>query len=111
MNFIQGGAATHFQQMETLMFVYHCDKCGREVERNNDAVLIDGEVNGFSLYHLMSDRHFLPVIENGEVVCPGSPSRAQYIEGQPKDSRGYSYDPRAEPLYRAAYAKLQLETN
>lgn len=93
------------------MFEYVCDKCGRVVERNNDAVIIDGEVNGFTLAHLMSSRHFLPVIEDGKVVCPGSPSRAQYIEGQPRDSRDYSYDPRAEPLYRAAYAKLQVETN
>lgn len=56
-------------------------------------------------------RHLLPVVEDGKVVCEGSPSRAQYIEGQPRDPRGslYPYDETIEAQRRAAYASMQQE--
>lgn len=52
----------------------------------------------------------MPVFENGIQICEGSPSRAQYIEGQPRDSRApYAYRPEWEQRYRDAYAKAQAD--
>lgn len=49
------------------------------------------------------DRHFLP--ENN---CEGSPSLAQYIEGQKPDTRPeWKYRQDYEPRVRRAYAALQ----
>lgn len=84
-----------------------CDKCGFEVEPKNDAIMLEmampstdsGELIGLIF---AAPRHLLPT-EN----CPGSPSRAQYLEGQPRDTRGYTYRPELEAEVREAYAKLQ----
>ena len=86
-----------------------CDKCGRTVLPQNDMVRFDEILRGNPLYHLFyGSRHLLPVVEDGKVVCEGSPSRAQYLEGQPKDTRpGHKYDPAREYMYRAAYRRLQ----
>lgn len=55
-------------------------------------------------------RHLLPVQEGGRVVCEGSPSRAQYLEGQPRDRRPqYAYDPKLEEPTRTAYTTLLEE--
>jgi len=83
-----------------------CDKCGQPVDPKNDAVrleMIAFQENAASLLFAQS-RHFLP-----DGNCPGSPSRAQYIEGQPKDAR-YAYNKQYEKVWRDAYAKL-LEEN
>jgi hypothetical protein len=87
-----------------------CDKCGRNVPPHNDMprVLAATRVPGAEWFPaLWYSRHFLPVIEDGVVVCEGSPSRAQYIEGQPRDVRGYPYDASLESVIRAAWAALQ----
>ena len=61
-----------------------------------------------SLFDARSSRHFLPVFDNdGEKVCAGSPSRAQFIEGQPRDSRGFGYPRELEGKFRKAYQKTQ----
>lgn len=80
-----------------------CDKCGQEVHPSNDATFIEAEMTGnpFVCFFNQS-RHFLP-----EGNCEGSPSRAQYIEGQPKDNRGYTYMPEYEQPWRDAYIKVQ----
>mgnify|MGYP000906183313 CR=1 FL=1 len=88
-----------------------CDKCGTYVPDANDAVLLEmaiGGVNSFALIFARS-RHLLPVIApDGTVVCVGSPSRAQYLEGQPRDQRtAYAYNPALERRIRTAYAALQ----
>ena len=81
-----------------------CDKCGKEVPFYNDAVRIETEKSGQPtqtlLYH---SRHFLPTED-----CEGSSSRAQYIEGQPRDKRGcYPYIKEEEAAWRAAYEKVR----
>lgn len=84
-----------------------CDKCGRPVDPTNNAVNIDVGIlalnnrqqDAFFLGITALPRHLLPV--DG---CPGSPSRAQYLEGQPRDPRpDYEYDELMEPLVREAY--------
>ena len=92
-----------------------CEKCGKDVPTNNNAVFLDAIRQGSDINDTWvrstltlhyGGRHFLPV--DG---CQGSPSRAQYIEGQPKDSRGaYPYQSRLEKTYRDAYEKLKQIT-
>jgi hypothetical protein len=80
-----------------------CDKCGTHVPPENDATIIEANKTGNSVIILMAKpRHFLPV----PGICPGSPSRAQYIKGQPRDPR-YPYDESEEKAWRQAYAKAQ----
>jgi hypothetical protein len=92
-----------------------CDNCGREVSPHNDArifeVCLQGDpppMFGEALFPGISPRHLLPVVIDGQEVCGGSPSRAQYLPGQPRDTRPkFSYDSSWEAAYRAAY-KLML---
>lgn len=84
-----------------------CDKCNRSVEVNDDAGVIDAIFHRFSSLTYNNVRHFLPVEENGEQICEGSPSRAQYIEGHPRDTRGYGYFKEDEEAWRAAYKAAQ----
>lgn len=85
-----------------------CDKCGRPVPAANDMVRVMAELPGCeALPAVWYSRHFLPVEEDGEVVCEGSPSRAQYLEGQPRDTRGFPYIEALEGHYREAWARLQ----
>lgn len=88
-----------------------CDKCGLLVERCNDAVVIHSIAYNEPMTLLFyRSRHFMPVVaDDGTVLCEGSPSRAQYIEGQPGDKRGYAYDTSMEYLWRAAYASVQVK--
>ncbi|MBI5153470.1 MAG: hypothetical protein HZA36_03370 [Parcubacteria group bacterium] len=82
-----------------------CDKCGEEVHPSNDAVLVAMEAGTISMVGLLvyGSRHFLPT-EN----CKGSPSRAQYIEGQPRDTRGFVYNEEDEQGWRDdAFARVQ----
>jgi hypothetical protein len=89
--------------------VWTCDKCGKEVEPTNDAVDLEflrqyGERPDSMSKFNYGARHLLPV--DG---CVGSPSRAQYIKGQPRDRRSeYPYRPEHETEYREAYSKLVL---
>ncbi len=90
-----------------------CWKCKGEVPVKNDG--------GHIGYLVWSDPtglqcgsrtiHFLPVVikdKNGVdvVVCLGSPYRAQYIEGQPRDTRHYLYFKEYVAPVRAAFQKL-----
>ncbi len=88
----------------------NCDKCGRRVPPHNDAVNLDLNRNNDDVGDrvvMYDSRHLLPVIENGVVVCEGSPSRAQYLIGQPRDPRGkHPYIPREEREIRSAYKQL-----
>jgi hypothetical protein len=94
----------------------NCDKCGTEVEYNNDAtifdaLLFDPTLRDSSILILFSfSRHLLPVIEGDTIICEGSPSRAQYFEGQPRDARTqWDYEPEQEGRMREAYDLLQKE--
>lgn len=49
--------------------------------------------------------HILPVKEGERVICVGSPSRAQYLEGQPCDPR-FEYNFFKEGHFRKAYKCL-----
>lgn len=84
-----------------------CDKCGIEVPERNDVAIFEAHRTGNVFFYLVNSRHLLPVVENGVVVCEGSPSRAQYLEGQPRDTRGHTYDHDHEAVSRKAYAELQ----
>jgi hypothetical protein len=79
-----------------------CDKCGEEVPEHNDVISL--EIRLGNTWAIMArSRHLLPT-EN----CVGSPSRAQYIEGQPKDTRSeYPYEMYWELQVRRAYAEMQ----
>lgn len=84
-----------------------CDKCGGHVVPFNDAVLITcvyqkGEIDFFVSF-MHGSRHFFPTER-----CEGSPSRAQYIEGMPRDERGYPYIEEYELKWRNAL-KVVLE--
>jgi len=81
-----------------------CDKCGEFVPNSNNATLLDVFLGDWFAI-LSYRRHLLPT-EN----CEGSPSRAQYIKGQPKDTRGiYGYNSYQEQITRAAYEELRKE--
>lgn len=83
----------------------NCDKCGYPVEPKNDATLIEAAAFGNTMLALFAGpRHFLPTEH-----CEGSPSRAQYIQGQPLDTRGYEYQPQDEAAWRDGFAKIQAE--
>ncbi|MFZ2682115.1 MAG: hypothetical protein WAZ14_03420 [Patescibacteria group bacterium] len=108
-----------------------CDKCRTSVTPDNDALALDLMMKKMAKYGFdfkeeeldeegrwmntawlaHGSRHLLPVMDGEEVVCAGSPSRAQYIEGQPRDERGFIYDSSREVLHRAAYARIQSNTN
>lgn len=86
----------------------NCDKCGKPVPPKNDAVnlmlVMESTSSDLALaYIFASPRHLLPTED-----CAGSPSRAQYLEGQPRDTRGYPYSAEAEAEVRAAYAHMQV---
>jgi hypothetical protein len=86
----------------------HCDRCGESVPTRNDTCHFDIFLTGNPACIGGQPRHLLPVVRDGVVICPGSPSRAQYIEGQPRDPRPrYAYDPKSEQRYRDAWRKLQ----
>ena len=95
----------------------HCDKCGQEVEPGNDASVIaakamamaSGEKWFLTSIVTKNSRHFLPVKDGtGKEICPGSPSRFQYLEGQPRDPRpGAEYVPDLEIPYRTAFREVQ----
>jgi hypothetical protein len=79
-----------------------CDKCGKPVNPHNDATIIEAVKNGRKMIVFTSQpRHFLPI-----PGCPGSPSRAQYIQGQSRDPRS-TYDSKQESAWRDAYARAQ----
>ena len=83
-----------------------CDKCGKEVPPENDATIIEAYAFNSPLTILAcQSRHFLATED-----CEGSPSRAQYIQGQPRDERGYAYVKQHEAKWRAGYAKAQRRT-
>ncbi len=85
-----------------------CDKCKRDVPQSNDATELEAIMTSNPLVILgHKPRHLLPVFEGDQMVCNGSPSRAQYLEGQPRDTRGYKYDAKLEFEFRAAYAQMQ----
>ena len=87
------------------MSMHPCDKCGLEVTPDNNAVRVVAvlEDNPIVVYE-HQPRHFLPTEH-----CEGSPSRAQYIEGQPRDTRGHPYYPSMERKMRLAYAEVQQQ--
>lgn len=91
-----------------------CDKCSGPVEDTNNALFLDCLLpeNADAIFapHFHQPRHLLPTTHtdaNGNVVvCPGSPSRAQYLEGQPRDEKS-PYNPARESLYRHAFQRLK----
>lgn len=87
-----------------------CNKCGRSVEPENDVAKLETlfhEVQGCVPPFYLQHRHIFTVMEGDKMVCEGSPSRAQYLEGQPRDTReDYKYNPDLEQPYREAYKEM-----
>lgn len=88
-----------------------CDKCGQAVAAANDAaqfdtILADNDwIPPLSFCQVfVKHRHLLPT-EN----CVGSPSRAQYIKGQPRATK-YPYVPENEINFRNAFLLLTTST-
>ena len=87
----------------------YCDKCGKKVDIKNSAKffqhIVDyGRIPDFNEGTFLmgpKDRHLLSV-----PGCEGSPSRAQYLEGQPRDGRT-KYDKSLEAKYRHAYELMK----
>lgn len=102
-----------------------CNKCHEEVTVFDNSVTFDFLLDAKSYIikklpsfiteeeirvHFFDDRsgrHLLP-----SKTCEGSPSRAQYLENQPRDTRPYplgrpDYVEAREPRYREAYAILE----
>lgn len=74
------------------MVTRRCDKCSLPVEPENDATLLEAirykSEKRPSFLLSVSSRHLFPVYDGEKQrVCEGSPSRAQYLEGQPRDKR------------------------
>jgi hypothetical protein len=85
-----------------------CDKCGGEVSVGDDVTALLVLETSNRLYGLAFSRHILPVQKDSVTVCEGSPSRAQYLEGQPRDPRSaYAYRDELEVLARELYSRLQ----
>ena len=79
-----------------------CDKCGKPVDPSNDASILEAIFAGEPAIAVWKvGRHLLPV-----EGCQGSPSRAQYLEGRPRDTRGYPYISGDESKWRRAYAMM-----
>lgn len=91
-----------------------CYRCRRHLDIKDNAVVIHLLAVGSdpSIPKKPALMHLLPIKTWwGKVVCRGSPSRAQYIEGQKRDTRdGFRYNPTDEPRWRQAYELLQTGT-
>lgn len=87
-----------------------CDKCGREVQPWGDATLLYERALNKRIPGTPR-RHLFPVGDGmGNEICEGSPSTAQYIAGQPRDTRPeYAYVPEIEPKIREAFAQICAE--
>lgn len=83
-----------------------CAKCLKPCPKENDVAYIESYIPGNGAVLLfMPSCHLLPTED-----CIGSPSRAQLIEGQPRDPRPeYPYDPERAKIYMGAY-KAALES-
>ena len=85
-----------------------CNKCGTPVDPSDDATILDAIATDNPIIAFLAvPRHILPVVVDGVQICEGSPSRAQYLEGQPRDTRGFDYSEANEAPIRAAYAAMQ----
>lgn len=73
----------------------------------NNATLMEALMLGRVMTDETKPRHLLPVFLKNIQACEGSPSRAQYIEGQPRDTReGSSYDEELEESWRSIHQML-----
>jgi hypothetical protein len=85
-----------------------CDKCRKPCRPHNNAYYMLAAMGHFRYNNgalSCATRHFL-----SEGGCEGSPSRAQYLEGQPRDARGFEYDASREAMWREA-RRLVLSTS
>lgn len=101
---IQSALAAQQRGYAPFYWIKGCSKCGKPVASDNDTRLIqnlfqNGRVGGTYTFLTYAAGHLLP--EDG---CEGSPSRYQYLEGMPRDTReDYPYIPEYESRMRAAY--------
>lgn len=82
-----------------------CDKCGQEVKPHDNAVLVYLEA-GYS-NAVTQARHLF-----ASSTCEGSPSMAQYFEGQPRDAREwYPLNIHKVQEIREAYKRVLKKAN
>jgi hypothetical protein len=101
------------QLVETII----CKRCGKAIPPWNNAEIFDRILSSirtpirhnYSSHLLPTSNHLLPVTdESGKLLCIGSPSRCQYFEGYPKDTRGKAeYLPESEKDFREARQELR----
>lgn len=81
-----------------------CDKCGGAVLPADDAAKV---ILLLGRQPITVARHLRPVTRDGHVICEGSPSLLQYLDGFPRDQRpGARYVPEIEEKVRAAVRQL-----
>lgn len=95
-----------------LLQLEFCPKCGRSVSLENNGALLDLIVQEHPapLLAMMVTQafHLLPLVQQGRLLCPGSPSRSQYLPGQPRDTRPHiMYRSERQSVMRAAFAEMQ----
>jgi hypothetical protein len=105
------------EELYTIEELPKCRKCGEPVSPDNDVTVFDflmllklkPFMGGLPLavFRLCKAhggaQHLLPTGE-----CEGSPSRAQYLEGQEVDKRGlYPLRPKLQALYREVWKRME----
>ena len=102
-----------------------CSKCSKEVHPANNALLLAiiadkirrAGLKGYlkkpedTWMRMATERHLpkhlFPIVEDGELVCEGSPSRAQYLPGLPRATD--QYNNAMEWLVRRAFLVLLMD--
>ncbi len=83
----------------------NCSKCGIEVPPHNNATLL--AIDMCEVDPRADSKHLLPVYENGQLLCVGCPSIAQYLPDQPLDTRQqFRYQNDREEFVRTHHAKF-----
>jgi len=86
-----------------------CDHCGHPVTPDNNAQILSVLAH---ITPLEQARHLQPMEDEGVPICPGSPSRFQYLDGSARDERpSAKYLPALEAPIRAAYEEMRRQAD
>lgn len=88
-----------------------CLLCRQPVLRANDVTMLQAHMDpglGQAYAAPPQAQHFLPVTNQGVLVCQGTPQLAQYLEGQPRYEGNEPYDAGIETQVRNAYLRLLM---
>lgn len=87
-----------------------CDKCGQVVPPWNNVSIFEYINTGGSVFNYLNlNRHFLPVVdEHNVVICEGSPSRSQYLsQGMMETRRAYPKNERSAAIVPLIFELMQ----